>query len=250
MSEIVLLDRHRGQADDRAVVLPFYLLCDVSYSMESEIGNLNAALFRIRDGLAQQPILADKVRFGVLDFSDDARTVVPLSDFAAVSLPAAPLQTRGATSYAAAFRALQATIDADMAAGDPRFRFFRPAVFFLTDGYPNDHDDWQRAFADLTQYDPATGRGNKRYPLVVPFGFGDADAQLLSTLVHPQNRSNLYMARTIDAAAAIEQMTRAMLVSMLQSGRSASTARPAHVLPTQQDVGPGIDVYPGGDFVS
>src|SRR3954464_12931570 len=98
MTEIVLADRRPGvHPDDRPVVLPFYLLCDVSASMESDIATLNSALFRIRDALAMEPVLSDKVRFGVIDFSDDARVVVPLGDFADVTLPSVPLSVRGAT---------------------------------------------------------------------------------------------------------------------------------------------------------
>src|SRR5215203_3974223 len=122
MTEIVLADRNRGlHPDDRPVVLPFYLLCDVSYSMESDIAALNSALFRIRDALVMEPVLSDKVRFSVVDFSDDARVVVPLADFADVNLPTTPLATRGATSYGEAFRVLKETIDADVASADSRF---------------------------------------------------------------------------------------------------------------------------------
>lgn len=250
MTEIVLADRNRGlHPDDRPVVLPFYLVCDVSASMEPVMATLNSALFRIRDALVMEPVLSDKVRFGVIDFSDDAQVVVPLSDFADVKLPSVPLTARGATSYGAAFRKVRETIDADLAGGDPRYRYFRPAVFFLTDGRPTDRG-WEQAFDDLTAFDPATGQGNKRYPLVVPFGFGGADGQTLARLVYPQNRSALIMAENVSPEAAIERMTRAMLASMLQSGRSAMTAQPTHVIPTAADLGPGIGVYPGGDFVS
>ena len=251
MTEIVLADRNRSiHPDDRPVVLPFYLLCDVSYSMEPVIATLNSALFRIRDALIMEPVLSDKVRFGVIDFADDAQVVVPLSDFADVRLPSVPLTVRGATSYGEAFRVLKQTIDADMAGADTRFRHFRPAVFFLTDGHPTD-PGWESAFADLTAYDPTTGRGNKRYPLVIPFGFGQADRGVLSRLVHPSNRSALFMAADgTSPEAAIERMTRAMMASMLKSGQSAASAVPQHVLPTQADVGPGNDVYPGGDFVA
>ncbi len=51
----------------------------------------------------------------------------------------------------------------------------------------------------------------------------------------------------VSPEAAIERMTRGMLASWLQSGRSATQAKPARVLPTVADVGPGIGVFPGGD---
>lgn len=237
-------------ADNRYVVLPFYLLCDVSGSMTPHIGALNQALIEFRDELARNPVLSDKVQFGVVDFAEDARTVVPLGDFSCADLDHRQLTPRGGTSYGAAFRAMRATIEKDRAAGAEQFRYFRPAVFFLTDGEPTDNG-WQPAFTELTAFDERTGQGFQAYPLFVPFGIGDADAATLSKLVHPQDRSVLFMANTgTSPATAIAKMTEAMLKSVLNSGRTVWTGRPQHVLPTQAEIGPGITAYPGGDFVN
>ena len=233
------------------VVLPFYLLCDVSYSMVAEIPALNKQLHEFRDALAKVPVLADKVRFGVLDFSDTANVVVPLCDFAAAHLPDNPLAVRNSTSYAAAFRLLRRTIDEDKRKlkGED-LQVFRPAVFFLTDGMPNPGDDWQTAFKELTWYDSQTRQGNQAYPLFVPFGMGDADATLLAGLVHPPERSRLFMARAgANAAGVIEKMLDAMLKSVLASGRTVTTGQPNHVLPTATQMGPDIEVYDGGNLL-
>lgn len=236
--------------DDRYTVLPFYLLTDVSGSMEPHLPVLNESLRGFRDTLAKDPVLADKVQFGVLDFSDDANVVVPLGDFTAADLDHNQLTSRGGTDYAAAFTKLRNTIEADLAAGQQQFRYYRPAVFFLTDGYPNG-GDWRAAFRELTAYDPATATGFRSYPLFVPFGIGDADRAVLTELIHPVDRSKLFMANAgTSPASAIEAMTKAMLTSILASGRSARAGKPQHVLPTKTDVGPGIDVYPGGDYVT
>lgn len=240
-----------AQADDRYVVLPFYLLCDVSGSMSLHIATLNQALVEFRDTLAKDPVLSDKVQFGVVDFSDDAREVIPLGDFAEADIDRHRLGVRGGTSYAAGFTKLREVIKRDITSGAAQYKYFRPAVFFLTDGYPNGGEDWPTAFAELTAFDPATGQGNKSYPLFVPFGIGDADASVLSQLIHPMDRSALFMANAgTTPAAAIQKMTEGMLKSMLASGRSALTGQPQHVLPTQREVGPGVSVYAGGDFVS
>lgn len=236
--------------DDRYTVLPFYLLADVSGSMMPHLPVLNDALRGFRDTLAKDPILADKVQFGVIDFSDDANVVIPLGDFSAADLEHRQLSSRGGTDYSAAFTKLRATIESDLAAGKARFRYYRPAVFFLTDGYPNG-GDWRAAFQALTWFDPATGMGFGSYPLFVPFGIGDADRAILTELVHPVDRSRLFMANAgTSPAAALEAMTKAMLTSILASGRSAGAGKPQHVVPTQSDVGPGISVYPGGDYVT
>jgi uncharacterized protein YegL len=241
----------RRSDDGGYVVLPFYLVCDVSYSMLNVIPQLNTALIDFRDALAKNPILADKVRFGVLDFSDSASVVVPLSDFTKAPLTDQTLSPRGGTSFAAAFDLLQRTIADDAAKlKADGMKMFRPAVFFLTDGQPNPNDDWKSAFDRLTAYDPETKQGFQAYPLFVPFGMGDADGALLGGLVHPSNRSQLFMARNgTDPARAIQAMTEAMLTSILASGNSAVTGAPQHMLPTAAQIGPDIEVYPGGDFV-
>ncbi|WP_071288555.1 vWA domain-containing protein [Mycolicibacterium llatzerense] len=243
---------HNGRpaADDRYTVLPFYLSADVSGSMEPHLPVLNEALRGFRDTLAKDPVLADKVQFGVLDFSDDSNVVVPLGDFSSADLEHRQLSSRGGTNYAAAFTTLRNTIEADLTAGQERYRYYRPAVFFLTDGYPNG-GDWRNAFRALTAFDPATGAGFRSYPLFVPFGIGDADRGILTELVHPVDRSQLFMANAgTSPAAAIEAMTKAMLTSILSSGRSAAAGKPQHLLPTKADVGPGVSVYAGGDFVT
>lgn len=236
--------------DDRFVALPFYLLCDVSGSMTPHIGTLNQALRDFRDSLASNPVLADKVQFGVIDFADDAREVIALGDFSIANLEGHQLSSRGGTNYGAALRMLRTTIERDLKAGSDRYKYFRPAVFFLTDGEPTDHG-WQAAFHELTSFDAERGEGFRSYPLFVPFGIGDADATVLASMVHPQDRSVLFMANAgTTPATAISKMTDAMLKSMLKSGNSVLRGAPMHILPTQEELGPEVTAYPGGDFVT
>jgi uncharacterized protein YegL len=57
-----------------AKLLPFYVVTDVSYSMSGrKLDAANQILPRVVDALAQNPILSDKVRIGLVDFSDDAK---------------------------------------------------------------------------------------------------------------------------------------------------------------------------------
>src|SRR5689334_20144637 len=145
-------------SEEKAKLLPFYLVIDVSWSMDGQ--NLDEAykiVPALLEALEQNPILGDKVRFGVIDFSDDARVQLPLCDLLATShIPG--LVARGGTSFAAAFRLLRQQIEQDVAQlkGD-NYAVHRPAVFFLSDGAPTDEDhEWRSAFTDLTQYDKQT----------------------------------------------------------------------------------------------
>src|SRR3954471_8861126 len=130
-----------GHADVK--LLPFYVATDVSLSMSSKgrIDSANNILPKIVDALAENPILSDKVRIGLIDFSDDARVQLPLCDVLEPSLTLPHLSVRGGTSYAAAFRLLRAEIAANIkqlkADG---YRVHRPALFFLSDGEPTDKE--------------------------------------------------------------------------------------------------------------
>jgi uncharacterized protein YegL len=241
------------QRNDALPIFPFYLLVDVSGSMTPDIKTLNDALLEFRDRLRADPLTADCTLFGVLSFGSTAQIEIPLGDFAASDLDPNLLKINGSTRYSQAFRTLKATIERDLAdlkqadrraeSGRDRFRYYRPAVFFLTDGDPDSGDPWQQAFTELTSM--------KSYPLFVPYGFRHATESVLRQLVHPVNRSKLYFARTTNVKLILDEMFDAMFVSILSSAQSIDS-KPAHVLPDQQTVGKDIDVqqqYPDGDWM-
>lgn len=213
------------------LVLPFYVLADVSYSMtqvkpsadgdgSSPLDSLNEIVLALKDALDENPILGDKVRFALIDFSDDAQTQIPLCDLMKVDKSDIPkLAARGGTSFAAAFSALRQQIDSDtrqMKADGHKVH--RPAVFFVTDGEPTDADgEWQRAFAELT--DPSL----KARPNIVPFGVGDAKKELLDQLVHPVGRMRSFVARDgANASDAIRSMAEMLIGSIIASANSIS----------------------------
>ncbi len=227
---------------EKGILLPFYLVIDVSVSMQgAKIDQANLILPEVADTLAKHPILNDKVRFGLIDFSDDARLVLPLCDMSnETTLP--KLSTRGGTSYGAAFQLLRGQIEQDVKLlTDDGFKVHRPAVFFLSDGEPG--DSWQAAFATLTHYDKATGAGFKQYPVIVPLGVESADHQTMKQLVYPTHKSKLYMMQKGgDGAAAIKSMAEILISSILASGQSAATGGSGFVLPNQNQVPAGVVV--------
>src|ERR1700751_4893289 len=115
--------------EERYAVFPFYLCLDVSASMAgAAIDSVNQQLPLLRASVGEDPAIAEVIRFGVVTFSDVARTVLPLSDLSLVEgVPAVSAQ--GRTSYAAAFDHLREAIESDYqssrANGD---RWYRPAV--------------------------------------------------------------------------------------------------------------------------
>ena len=69
-------------ADDRTLVLAFYVVVDVSVSMEQNgaLVQANEIMPKVADAIDTSPTLGDLVRFGAMDFSDDARVVLRLGD--------------------------------------------------------------------------------------------------------------------------------------------------------------------------
>jgi uncharacterized protein YegL len=227
-------------AQARAKILPFYLVVDVSYSMieEGKMDSANGIMPELANALAENPIIADKVRFGVIDFSDDSRVVLPLCDLSMQSVPTAPFTARGATSFVAAFRTLRSQIEQDVTQlKADGFDVHRPAVFFFSDGEPTDGDhEWRAAFQELTAYDRTAATGFPFFPNVIPFGVG-SKPETLKELIHPRDRSRCYFMKDgADAGEALRQMAEILVASTLLSGASFGNGGPGFVLPDDDDL--------------
>lgn len=240
----------------KAQLLPFYLVIDVSSSMSGKkLKSANDIMPKVVDALAQNPILSDKVRFGLLDFASDARVQLPLCDVLDPNLSLPGLSTRGWTSYAAAFTLLRSEIAANVAQlKADGYAVHRPAVFFLSDGEPTEEESvWRKAFAELTTYDPATRNGFAMYPNMVPCGVDGANGKILQSLIHPatgDRQMQLYMMeKGEDPAKAITAIAEILISSILASGQSMAQGGSGIVLPAKQDVPAGISPYTANDFL-
>ena len=227
-----------ASGDDKYQALAFYIVADVSYSMHESgaIISANTLLKEVHDAIVAAPVIADVVRLGVIDFSDDAQVLLRLGDLRDVTtIP--ELQVRGGTSFAAAFRRRRQEIERDIPAlkGD-NYQVFRPAVFFITDGQPTDSPaTLQAAFAELTAKD-------FRYrPNVIPFGVGDATKASVDPWVFPtagEKQMRSYVAKDgADPAKAITEMAHLLISSILASAGSVTDpgATAVLVLPEDED---------------
>jgi uncharacterized protein YegL len=232
----------------RGKILPFYLVIDVSFSMDgAKLASANQVVPRVKDALAMNPILSDKVRFSLLDFSDEANVVLPLCDLLEVPIPT--LICRGGTNYSAALRLLRQEIEKDVRQlKNDGFQVHRPAVFFLSDGMPTDEpDEWLAAFGDLTTGD------FKQYPNFVPCGVDQADARTLQQLIHPKTGRKpmrMYlMDKNEQPADAIGKIAEILISSVLSSSRSMAEGDSGIILAESEDVPEGIHSYSAEDFV-
>ncbi|MFT4217713.1 MAG: VWA domain-containing protein [Micropruina sp.] len=208
-----------------ANILPFYLVCDESYSMEGEpIDSMNKALPELHMEIGINPVVCDKVRFSIITFSEQPQVLQPLVDLSQVTqLP--ELHPRGGTSYAPAFRLLRTEIDHDVDELKTQgHRVYRPSVFFLSDGQPTDEDaDWQQALADLV--DPNWGR----HPNVLAFGFGAANEKVIARV----GVTRAFMADgSISPAKALAEFAKSLTRSIVQSASGAGDGV-APVIPNQ-----------------
>ena len=90
---------------EKAKILPFYVLIDVSASMSGQkLNEANQIMPQVVDALAQAPILADKVRFCVIDFGTDAQVRLPLCDVLDEHSSLPSLTIRGVETVSSATR--------------------------------------------------------------------------------------------------------------------------------------------------
>lgn len=203
-------------------LLPFYLLCDESYSMEGPpLQAINDSLPQIHNEIGSNPVVADKARLCLISFSERAEVLLELSDVGTLtSMPA--LRAKGGTSYGAAFDTLRTTIEQDVdALRSQGHTVYRPAVFFLSDGHPTDDQEWPNAYGRVTD------SSWSRRPNILAFGFGDADEEVISTV----GTVAAFMADgTMGPAEALREFATAFTRSIVHSASGARGLEiPEHV---------------------
>lgn len=221
---------------EAAKTLPFYLVFDVSYSMSDVIDAVNGCLSELKDAIGNMPLFADIARVSVISFADSARVEIPMGDISQVAEiydGHSMLQVRGGTSFSSAFRELKTSIERDISnlKLEGERKVFRPTAFFITDGEPLDRD-WQQAFAELT--------GIKQYPLLYPFGFGEANESTLAAITYPNHRENgkqpsqyFTVKAGASPSAAIEKIAKVVIQSVVSFTHSATEGSPAPRIDTR-----------------
>jgi hypothetical protein len=167
-------------------VLPIYLVLEESEAMKgARLDAVNSALPHIHYAVARDPIVNDKVRFGVISFSDTAEVLVPLTQLAQLQhLPG--LVPKGGINYTAAFTLVKTCIQTDVdALRAQNFEVQRPLIFLVVSN-EKPADDWRDAHRELICAPP--GDTTWRSPLMVVFGFD---------VVDPENTLSLASARQV-----------------------------------------------------
>jgi uncharacterized protein YegL len=163
-------------------VVPFYVVCDESYSMVDHIAAMDDAVRELRDRIHADHGLGETARICVIGFSDSARIVIPLSPVGTRTETFAA-SSAAATNFAAVFALLRDTIQRDVAALEADcYLVYRPTVFFLSDGQATDPALWSAAYQRLIDPNWAAR------PRIVALEVGDADLATIrgiSTVTSP-----------------------------------------------------------------
>lgn len=228
-------------ASEGQMVMPFYIICDVSGSMTHDMPVLNEGIQRLRRSIVQNPVVDDVAHISLISFSTDARVVMPLSQMSEKPMPVL-VTDRGLTNYGKAFGELARAIvqDAAMLRGQG-YKIFRPCAFFLTDGAPGDRD-WHQTFTSTLTYDRQAGHGMKSHPIFVPFGFRDAPENVMKQLAYPPEKSNWYLARKHNVEDALTGILDVIMKTVVTSARTAQSGQPAV---TQQPPAPNSGIAQG-----
>jgi uncharacterized protein YegL len=230
----------RIEMEEGQLVMPFYLICDVSSSMTRDMHSLNDGVSRLQRAIVAEPVVDDVAQISILTFSTAAHVALPLGQMSEQAVPV--LSAGGGTNYGAAFRCLADTITSDVAAlRGQGYKTYRPCAFFLTDGEPGDRD-WHQTFTSTLTYDRQTGQGMKAHPIFVPFGFRDAHEKVLGQLAYPPGRAKWYHTANTSVEAVLKEILDIIMKTVIQSGKSAGTGQP---LVTQQAPNPESDMFQG-----
>jgi uncharacterized protein YegL len=217
-------------------VLPVYVVADESLSMSPVVDELNAGLAALHRALLREPMAAAKVRFTILGFSEDVQVRLSLADLRTEeALPT--LTTRSGTNYSAAFEALATQLPKDIddlkTAG---YAVYRPAVFFLTDGQPNDEPEWRTPYGKLTNRELT-----KAAPNIIACGIGEAQAR---TIVDIATRPEFAFVATpgTELGLAIAEFSVALTRSIVASARAAADGQTELVVERPNNFVMAIDV--------
>lgn len=223
-------------ADIKGQLLPVYIAADESGSMEPQAGELDAGMTSLHRALRGDPMVAAKMRLTVLGFSDRVSLRLPLADIRETPTPPR-MRIGGTTSYRAVFEDLIRRIPADVEALKKQdYIVHRPVVFFLSDGAPNQGEDWTTPHATLTNR--AT---TQSAPNIIACGVGDADAATILK-VATQSQFAFVSMPGADIGAAISKFFIALTTSIVVSVPTFSTQNPTLVIDRPEQFTMAIDV--------
>ena len=191
---------------------------------------INQSLPELQYEIGVNPRVSNKVRFGIIGFSTRAEVLLTLSDLSDVGkMP--ELKAAGCTNYGAAFDLLRETIRKDVKRlKSEHHAVFRPAVFFLSDGYPTD-DQGQLTNAWTDAHGNLVSPGFTEHPNIIAFGIGECDPATIGRV--GTVASFIQKDDSVSPAEALREFAAALTKSIIRSAnRQDVMAEPRLVFDT------------------
>ena len=129
--------------------LPVYLLLDCSGSMLGEpIEAVRQGVKALLSELRGDPQALETAYLSVITFASTAQQVTPLTELMLFKEP--QINAGGATALGGALNVLRDCVDKEVRKNSESQKGdWRPLVFILTDGFPTDLEEFERAAADI-----------------------------------------------------------------------------------------------------
>lgn len=132
--------------------LPVYLLLDTSGSMTGDpIDSVREGVDALITALRKDPYALETAYISVITFANEAKQIVPLTDLPSFQMP--EIRASGLTALGDALALVSACADREVMLTSASTKGdWKPLVFILTDGGPNDfwEPDEKRGFIDTT----------------------------------------------------------------------------------------------------
>lgn len=169
----------------KTLVLPVYLLVDVSSSMHgSKIDAVNSAIWDMLERFCNEMYPGVELIFCVISYGDKVKLHLPPSQV--YDLKWRPLFANGVTAMGAAFKMVKKMIEDKQITP---LRSYRPTIILVTDGSPT--DSWESYLDDLVR----SGRSSKCDRMALGIGM-HGDENVLSRFVEGTNH-NVFQARNV-----------------------------------------------------
>jgi uncharacterized protein YegL len=219
---------------ERPPVFPVCLVIDVSLSMDgAPIGEVNKALPDLQSAIRQDPTAGEVARISLVTFSSTARVVVPMAGIHEVSLPT--LRVESETNFAAGLRTAREAVEDGIRGLGTGTRYYKPVVFFLSDGEHNAAEDWKPAKRRLS------GGEDKYRAEIVSFGMGVANRAAIREV----STGHAFFAEDEDPATAVRAIIKSIIGSIkTTSGSIGSATGAALTIPST------TGLTPLGEFIA
>lgn len=206
--------------------LPVYLVLDASPSMwGAPLKEALSFLPQLLDVMETDAVIEDKLRVEVITFGQTAKVEFPLGNgkelrtWLKSGKPQTILPRERWTWYGAAFGKLKERIEGGVKKLQAnKYKVYRPAVFFITDGQPKDNPDVRKP-----AYEALTSPQFEYRPNIICVGVGDASLKSLAPYgtgrykMSSYTPGNKYLALVAKKNVASAEALRAIVKTLVSS---------------------------------